>query len=188
MNLRIPIVKLISLNVARPRLMIYKGTTINTGIFKKPVPGRIQLRTLNLDGDRQADLSVHGGPFKAVYAYPSEHYEFWRQNCPERSCPGACSARTSRRKVCRNVSFILAIACRSAQPSSWSASHACPVTNWQQNFSETTCSRASCSAAAAAFIFQWSGKDGGSRRYVRVPAPGTAGHHDRRNEPALCRR
>ena len=70
--------KLVSLNVARPRLIVYNGKTINTGIFKQPVAGPIQLRTLNLDGDRQADLSVHGGPYKAVYAYPSEHYVFWR--------------------------------------------------------------------------------------------------------------
>lgn len=74
--------RLISLNVARPRLILYKGETINTGIFKNPVSGPIQLRTLNLDGDRQADLSVHGGPYKAVYAYPSEHYPFWRQELP----------------------------------------------------------------------------------------------------------
>jgi MOSC domain-containing protein YiiM len=75
--------KLISLNVARPNLMAYKGVTINTGIFKKPVPGRVILRSLNLDGDRQADLSVHGGPYKAVYAYPSEHYEFWGEELPD---------------------------------------------------------------------------------------------------------
>ncbi|MCU1300346.1 MAG: domain containing protein [Candidatus Sulfotelmatobacter sp.] len=62
--------------------MVYKGASINTGIFKKPVSGRVPLRTLNLDGDRQADLSVHGGPFKAVYAYPSEHYEYWRGELP----------------------------------------------------------------------------------------------------------
>ena len=74
--------KLISLNVARPRLAVYKGMTLNTGIFKKPVSGRVMLRTLNLDGDRQADLSVHGGPYKAVYAYPSEHYEYWRGELP----------------------------------------------------------------------------------------------------------
>jgi MOSC domain-containing protein YiiM len=79
--------KVISLNVARPRLTIYKGATINTGIFKKPVSGRIALRTLNLDGDQQADLSVHGGPFKAVYAYPSEHYGFWRQELPAMELP-----------------------------------------------------------------------------------------------------
>jgi len=69
--------KLISLNVARPRLAMYKGNTFNTGIFKKPVSGPVALRMLNLDGDRQADLVAHGGPFKAVYAYPSEHYAFW---------------------------------------------------------------------------------------------------------------
>src|ERR1700683_1728948 len=74
--------KLISLNVARPRLVVYQGTTINTGIFKQPVSGPVQLRTLNLDGDRQADLTVHGGPYKAVYAYPSEHYDYWRQQLP----------------------------------------------------------------------------------------------------------
>ena len=70
--------KLISLNVARPRLTVYNGNTINTGIFKEPVSGPVPLRTLNLDGDQQADLSVHGGPNKAVYGYPSEHYGFWR--------------------------------------------------------------------------------------------------------------
>ncbi len=75
--------KLISLNVARPRITVYKGQSINTGIFKEPVSGAVTLRTLNLDGDRQADLSVHGGPYKAVYGYPSEHYEFWRQELPE---------------------------------------------------------------------------------------------------------
>ena len=75
--------KLISLNVARPRLAVYKGATINTGIFKVPVSGPVQLRTLNLDGDRQADLSVHGGPYKAVYGYPSEHYPVWRQELPD---------------------------------------------------------------------------------------------------------
>jgi len=74
--------KLLSLNVARPRLMVYQGETINTGIFKEPVSGPVQLRTLNLDGDRQADLTVHGGPYKAVYGYPSEHYPFWNQELP----------------------------------------------------------------------------------------------------------
>jgi len=80
-------VKLVSLNVARPQLALYKGKTINTGIFKKPVSGPVQLRTLNLDGDRQADLSVHGGPHKAVYAYPSEHCAYWRQELPGTDLP-----------------------------------------------------------------------------------------------------
>lgn len=77
-----PRMRLLSLNVGRPQLMTYKGQTISSGIFKKPVRGPIELRTLNLDGDRQADLSVHGGPHKAVYAYPSEHYPYWRGELP----------------------------------------------------------------------------------------------------------
>ena len=79
--------RLISLNVARPRLTVYNGQTINTGIFKEPVSGPVNLRTLNLDGDRQADLTVHGGPNKAVYGYPSEHYDFWRQELPGTNLP-----------------------------------------------------------------------------------------------------
>ena len=70
--------KLISMNVGLPRDVIWKGRKVTTGIFKEPVPGTVRLRKLNLDGDRQADLTVHGGPEKAVYAYPSEHYAAWR--------------------------------------------------------------------------------------------------------------
>src|SRR6266478_8276711 len=70
--------KLISLNVALPRIVEWNGGPVATGIFKEPVNGPVMLRTLNLEGDRQADLKVHGGVSKAVYAYPSEHYAFWR--------------------------------------------------------------------------------------------------------------
>jgi MOSC domain-containing protein YiiM len=69
--------KLVSVNVGLPRTVTWKGRTVTTGIFKEPVPGRINLRTLNLDGDKQADLSVHGGPAKAAYIYPAEHYDYW---------------------------------------------------------------------------------------------------------------
>jgi MOSC domain-containing protein YiiM len=79
--------KLISISVARPRLVMWRGGPVSTGIFKEPVEGRLMLRTLNLDGDRQADLSVHGGPTKAVYGYASEHYEFWRAELPEMQLP-----------------------------------------------------------------------------------------------------
>src|SRR5579871_3688728 len=79
--------KLISLNVGLPRLTTFRGETINTGIFKNPVSGPVALRTLNLDGDRQADLSVHGGPNKAVYGYPSEHYSFWQGELPGTALP-----------------------------------------------------------------------------------------------------
>jgi len=71
--------KIVSLNVGRPRLYMHNGASFSTGIFKEPVAGRVMLRRTNLDGDRQADLSVHGGPDKAVYGYPSEHYAYWRK-------------------------------------------------------------------------------------------------------------
>jgi MOSC domain-containing protein YiiM len=69
----------VSVNVGLPRTVRWKGRDVTTGIFKEPVGGRIPIRRLNLDGDRQADLSVHGGVAKAVYVYPLEHYVFWQE-------------------------------------------------------------------------------------------------------------
>ena len=71
--------RLLSVNVSLPKPVEHDGETVWTGIFKEPVPGRVALRRLNLDGDRQADLTVHGGIDKAVYAYPVEHYDHWRR-------------------------------------------------------------------------------------------------------------
>ncbi|HEX9940888.1 MAG TPA: MOSC domain-containing protein [Thermoanaerobaculia bacterium] len=71
--------RIVSVNVGTPRPVLWRGRRIMSGIFKQPVEGRVRLRRLNLDGDRQADLSVHGGVHKAVYVYPSEHYPFWRR-------------------------------------------------------------------------------------------------------------
>jgi MOSC domain-containing protein YiiM len=79
--------KLLSVNVGRPRAVMQDGDAVLTGIFKDPVKGRVTLRTLNLDGDGQADLSVHGGPTKAVYVYPSEHYDFWKRELPGMELP-----------------------------------------------------------------------------------------------------
>ena len=79
--------RLVSVNVGLPREVTHKGKTVTTGIFKEPARGRVILRTLNLDGDKQADLSVHGGPSKAVYAYPIEHYEYWRAELPGLNLP-----------------------------------------------------------------------------------------------------
>lgn len=75
--------KLVSVNVGLPRVIAWGGATFETGIFKSPVSGPTMLRTTNLDGDRQADLTVHGGPNKAVYAYPSEHYPAWGAELPD---------------------------------------------------------------------------------------------------------
>jgi MOSC domain-containing protein YiiM len=75
--------RVISVNVSLPVEIEIQGTSVATGIFKKAVDGKVNLRTLNLDGDRQADLTVHGGPDKAVYAYPSESYAYWRHELGE---------------------------------------------------------------------------------------------------------
>ena len=70
---------LVSVNVGLPREVTWKGKTVTTGIFKVPVDGPVALRRHNLEGDQQADLSVHGGPSKEVYVYPSQHYDYWRR-------------------------------------------------------------------------------------------------------------
>jgi MOSC domain-containing protein YiiM len=71
--------KLLSVNVSLPKDVPYRGGTIRTGIFKEPVAGRVMVRTLNIDGDGQGDLEVHGGRDMALYAYPVEHYPFWEK-------------------------------------------------------------------------------------------------------------
>src|SRR6185503_17453025 len=81
--------KLISVNVGLPRGVTWHGKNVTTGIFKHPVEGRVALKKFNLDGDRQADLSVHGGEYKAVYCYPIEHYDYWKEELPGRELPMA---------------------------------------------------------------------------------------------------
>jgi MOSC domain-containing protein YiiM len=75
--------KIVSLNVGLPRTLEYANTEVTTSIFKSAVPGPLLLRRMNLDGDLQSDLTVHGGKNKAVYAYPSEHYDYWRRQLPD---------------------------------------------------------------------------------------------------------
>src|SRR5207249_11570155 len=74
--------KIWSVNVGLPKEVTWQGKLVTTGIFKEPVNTPVMLRTLNLDGDQQADLTVHGGVNKAVYLYPSEHYRYWRAELP----------------------------------------------------------------------------------------------------------
>ena len=79
--------KLIAISVGLPREVLWKGESVTTSIFKSPVDGPVALRRHNLEGDQQSDLSVHGGPTKAVYVYPSEHYEFWKRELPDAELP-----------------------------------------------------------------------------------------------------
>jgi MOSC domain-containing protein YiiM len=79
--------RVVSLCVGLPREVEWHGRTVLTSIWKEPVRGRLRVTTLNIDGDRQSDLTVHGGVDKAVYAYPAEHYEYWRGELPEVELP-----------------------------------------------------------------------------------------------------
>jgi MOSC domain-containing protein YiiM len=79
--------KIVSVNVGLPQQFTWKQKPVLTAIFKHPVNGPVAIRHLNLDGDRQADLTVHGGAEKAVYGYPAEHYEYWKQELPQQDFP-----------------------------------------------------------------------------------------------------
>ncbi len=79
--------RVISVNVGTLRTVPWREREVQTGIFKNPVGGRVAVRSLGLEGDQQADLKLHGGVDKAVYVYPKEHYEFWRQNYPDLALP-----------------------------------------------------------------------------------------------------
>jgi MOSC domain-containing protein YiiM len=79
--------KLVAVSAGRPREVQWHGRSVRTSIFKSPVSGRVQVARLNIEGDEQSDLSVHGGAEKAVYAYPTEHYDFWRRELPDTELP-----------------------------------------------------------------------------------------------------
>lgn len=75
--------KLVSINVSEVQTVEYKGKTVHTGIYKKPVHGKQQVQGVNIVGDDQGDRRVHGGTDKAIYGYPQEHYSFWKQPFPD---------------------------------------------------------------------------------------------------------
>jgi MOSC domain-containing protein YiiM len=79
--------KLISVNCGLSKQIPWNGMSVTTSIYKEPVPGRVALRTMNLDGDGQSDLTVHGGTHKAVYSYPVAHYDYWKKELPGRALP-----------------------------------------------------------------------------------------------------
>lgn len=79
--------RIVSVNVGRPRRVDWGGRQVRSAIWKSPVAGAVRVTRLNLEGDKQSDLRVHGGPDKAVYVYPSEHYACWRGELPELDLP-----------------------------------------------------------------------------------------------------
>ena len=87
MTEKVPAKRVISVNVGEPQRLVVGNLPVVTAIFKSPVQGRVAVRGYNLAGDRQADLTVHGGPHKAIYLYPSEHYSYWAAELPETELP-----------------------------------------------------------------------------------------------------
>ena len=79
--------KVVAISVGSPREVQWRGRSVQTSIFKAPVSHRVHVAHDNVEGDRQSDLSVHGGPAKAVYVYPVEHYDFWRRELPDMELP-----------------------------------------------------------------------------------------------------
>ena len=96
--------ELISINVGLPREVSWQGKTVSTAIFKSPVEGSVKLHTFNLDGDAQADLTVHGGVHKAAYAYPVEHYALWEQELADvKLTPGQFGENFTTRGLLENA-------------------------------------------------------------------------------------
>ena len=124
------LMKILSLNVGLPREVAGQGKLVTTGIFKEPADAPVMLRTLNLDGDQQADLTVHGGVNKAVYVYPSEHYGYWRAELPGADLPWGMFGEISRPRDCLRKPSISGTDFESAKRKSWLRNHGCPATNW----------------------------------------------------------
>jgi len=78
-------VKVVCVNVGLPRVVDWRGRRVETAIFKQPVAGTVRVEADNLEGDQQADARLHGGADKAVYAYPAEHYPYWKEVYPDLS-------------------------------------------------------------------------------------------------------
>jgi MOSC domain-containing protein YiiM len=130
--------KIISVNVGLPREAVWKGITVRTGIFKEPVAGSVAIRKLNLAGDEQADLTVHGGSDKAVYAYPVEHYEYWRRQLPEFSFSWGAFGENLTTEGRRKTPYQLGIFSGPDLPFFRLRSPACPVTSLNSDSTGTT--------------------------------------------------
>ncbi len=102
--------KIVSIQVGQPKELIFNGKTITTSIFKEPVKGPLRIDQLNIEGDRQADLRVHGGIDKAIYAYSYEAYNWWKKTRPDTYSFGAFGENLtidefSEKEICIGDSF-----------------------------------------------------------------------------------
>ena len=123
--------KLVAISVGRPRDVQWRGRNAQTSIYKTPVSGRVHVTRDNVEGDQQSDLSVHGGPDKAVYGYPAEHYSFWRRELPDADLPwGAFGENFTTEGPWKTMSGLATVTV--SEPSnSLSHSRACRATSWR---------------------------------------------------------
>ena len=121
--------RVVSLSVGRPREVEWHGRTVLTSIFKAPVDRRLRVTTLNFEGDEQSDLSVHGGADKAVYAYPSEHYESWRRELPQADLPWSAFGENLTTEGLLEADIRIGDASGRGRRSSSPRSRGCPATS-----------------------------------------------------------
>src|SRR5207244_7100441 len=144
--------KILSVNVGLPREVTWQGKLVTTGIFKKPVSGPVMMRKLNLDGDGQADLTVHGGVSKAVYAYPSEHYAFWRAEFAAMDLPFGMFGENLTTEGLLEDAFTSGTDFESGKRNLWSRSRECPATSWASSLAAPISSNGFWPAVAPVFI------------------------------------
>src|SRR5438477_11490920 len=121
--------KLLSVNVGLSREVNWQRKLVTTGIFKEPVQGPVMMRRLNLDGDQQADLTVHGGVNKAFISIHRNTTAIGEANCLEWICPGECLEKTLPPRDYWRMPFTSGTGFESAKRRSWSRNHECPATN-----------------------------------------------------------
>jgi len=133
--------QVVSINVGQPKVVAAGNVTVETAIFKKPVKGPVVVRTLNLEGDRQADLKVHGGVNRALYTYSWKNVEFWREALGRPDLgPGSFGENLTVDDLADDeisVGDQLEIGRRFLR----SLSPACPVTSWPPRFAYPTSRR-----------------------------------------------
>jgi MOSC domain-containing protein YiiM len=130
--------KIVSVNVGLLREVVWKGITVQTAIFKEPVAGAAAIRKLNLAGDQQADLTVHGGLEKAVYAYPAEHYEYWHKQLSDDSLPWGAFGENLITEGLWEDTLCIGDVLRAGSAVLQIPNPACPVTNLNSDSTETT--------------------------------------------------
>jgi MOSC domain-containing protein YiiM len=131
-----PVSSVISVNVGTPREVDWHGETVLTSIYKKPVKGRVAVKRHNLRGDQQADLTVHGGPAKAIYVYPADYYAAWHADLPEMELPWGMFGENLAVAGLDDSSVHIGdhyLVISLAASRWWLHSHACRATSWASN-------------------------------------------------------